>query len=576
MYKTIKYFQKKTFVNLFINTLVSLILYILFVQYSTSGAFGDSHYSPFVIQQVNLNVNNISSWIVNNGTFDRDLRTPNTPGLEWPKGTGKFAVYASGFNIAAYVNGHLRMASALYGGEYAPGYVTVINGVPVAQTNDAFKIYSVKHGDNSFNNPDWLNWGLMVPFGAPFIDVNHNNIYEPFVDTPGVKGAAQTIFVCLTDGFSQYHDTSTGFGGGTPPLFAEVHLTAWADTVLGASDMQFLRWDVVNKNTVKWDSTYFSVVCDADLGYPGDDYIGCDTNRLMAYCYNGEDMDGTGQGRSYGLHPPAVGLRLLNCSQPSNLGMTSFVFFSEHTNVPYCQRAPSIASEAYNYMKGLKSDGTPWVYPPGGGPQFIIKYCYSGDPELGQGWEESNGTIGNCGGSLSGQLDMNSSYKVMVISSGSKNLTIQSGGSYDLTIAQLVRRGTNNLNSVTLLKLLSDYADSLCRLGFIGIKGISSNVPTQFALYQNYPNPFNSSTKIKFDIPMSPLSERGEGGFITLKIYDLLGRGVTTLVNEKLKPGTYEIDFDGTNFTSGVYFYVLSAESGMGGQTETKKMVLLK
>ena len=50
-----------------------------------------------------------------------------------------------------------------------------------------------------YNNPDWANWGLMVPYGAPYIDVNHNNIYEPAIDTPGIRGASQTIFVCLNN-----------------------------------------------------------------------------------------------------------------------------------------------------------------------------------------------------------------------------------------------------------------------------------------------------------------------------------------------------------------------------------------
>jgi hypothetical protein len=91
-------------------------------------------------------------------------------------------------------------------------------------------------------------------------------------------------------------------------------------------------------------------------------------------------------------------------------------------------------------------------------------------------------------------------------------------------------------------------------------------------LYQNYPNPFNPSTKIKFSIPLSPLSERGAGGFMTLKIYDLLGREVATLVNQPLQPRTYEVTWDGTNYPSGVYFYRLTA----GDYSNTKKLVILK
>jgi len=111
----------------------------------------------------------------------------------------------------------------------------------------------------------------------------------------------------------------------------------------------------------------------------------------------------------------------------------------------------------------------------------------------------------------------------------------------------------------------------------IGIKQISDNVPEEYKLFQNYPNPFNPTTKIKFDIPSDV---RRETSNVKLVVYDILGREVATLVNQPLQPGTYEVDFDGTNYPSGVYFYRITAgnPSTSSGQsfTETKKMVLLK
>jgi len=103
-----------------------------------------------------------------------------------------------------------------------------------------------------------------------------------------------------------------------------------------------------------------------------------------------------------------------------------------------------------------------------------------------------------------------------------------------------------------------------------GIKKISSEVPVEFSLSQNYPNPFNPGTKIKFDIG-SDSRFRGNDN-VTLKIFDILGREVVTLVNEQLQPGTYEADFDGSNYTSGVYFYELTA----GEFRDTKKMIIIK
>jgi hypothetical protein len=111
----------------------------------------------------------------------------------------------------------------------------------------------------------------------------------------------------------------------------------------------------------------------------------------------------------------------------------------------------------------------------------------------------------------------------------------------------------------------------------VGINQINTEIPDKFELSQNYPNPFNPVTKIKFSIPNASLSF-GEGLGVGLIIYDALGREVQTLVNENLSPGTYEVDFDGSNLPSGVYFYKLEVnEHGSGqGFTETKKMVMIK
>ena len=94
-------------------------------------------------------------------------------------------------------------------------------------------------------------------------------------------------------------------------------------------------------------------------------------------------------------------------------------------------------------------------------------------------------------------------------------------------------------------------------------------LPNKFLLSQNYPNPFNPQTKIKFDVPANV---KGQTSNVKLVVYDLLGREVTMLVNEELKPGTYEADWDGSNFSSGVYFYKILS----GDFVETKKMLMVK
>jgi hypothetical protein len=96
------------------------------------------------------------------------------------------------------------------------------------------------------------------------------------------------------------------------------------------------------------------------------------------------------------------------------------------------------------------------------------------------------------------------------------------------------------------------------------IKPVSELISEYYTLHQNYPNPFNPSTRIKFSLP--------ESGFTTLKVYNMLGKEVATLVNESLKPGTYEVDWNASQYSSGVYFYKLEA----GDFRETKRMMLTK
>ena len=104
----------------------------------------------------------------------------------------------------------------------------------------------------------------------------------------------------------------------------------------------------------------------------------------------------------------------------------------------------------------------------------------------------------------------------------------------------------------------------------VGIETVSSEIPDNYSLSQNYPNPFNPNTVIKFSIPVSV----GDAYMrpVQLKIYDILGKEVATLVNQQMQPGSYSVDWDGTNYPSGVYFYRLEA----GDYTLTRKMILIK
>ena len=113
---------------------------------------------------------------------------------------------------------------------------------------------------------------------------------------------------------------------------------------------------------------------------------------------------------------------------------------------------------------------------------------------------------------------------------------------------------------------VEDYLASKYNISMVtGIEGSKEGViPKQFTLSQNYPNPFNPSTILNYSIPISE--------FVTLKLYDLLGREIETLVSEQKSPGSYKVNFNGGKLASGVYFYTLNA----GKFWDTKKLILIK
>ena len=129
-----------------------------------------------------------------------------------------------------------------------------------------------------------------------------------------------------------------------------------------------------------------------------------------------------------------------------------------------------------------------------------------------------------------------------------------------------------NTNLLYSLPILNNYIFA-CAMGFLWRRSYSdiiSEIGTtttgikDYHLAQNYPNPWNPTTSIKYSIPKS--------GLVTLKVYNILGKEVTKLVNDNQSPGTYTVDFQGAELPSGIYFYRLQA----GNYSETKQMILIK
>lgn len=155
---------------------------------------------------------------------------------------------------------------------------------------------------------------------------------------------------------------------------------------------------------------------------------------------------------------------------------------------------------------------------------------------------------------VAGELVDESGNIVAVINSTSSNpftLTAPSAGIYKVNAGY--KSPNRRWDSTTVAIVLADIGNNLIE-----------STPQTFELNNNYPNPFNPSTKISYSIPKQSR--------VTLKVYDLIGNEVSTLVSEEMAAGNYEFEFDASKLGSGVYLYKLQA----GNFIETKKMILLK
>ncbi len=550
-------------------------------------------------QSIFMQGNNINAVFRTDGYFNYDKVT--YPGYQagfiWPVTSLQrtTAIFSTGFFIGAKVGAQreLRLAASLYNSHYSPGNIPVIGEVPPLSVcsdpswrgylvqlkeqglfNGGIRIKTAGGAQYTINYDSWASWP--VEKGAPYVEVNGIPGYQPAWDgdRPGIGNGMTArpdeilymVYMDYTNCKDSMHRAEFSLPGGSLPLGVEIQQIVFSLKCSMLNDMYFVKYKIINKSSLIWDSTYISIVSDSDLGDASDDASGCDTVRNMGFIYNGDNSD-----ISYGSNPPAVGIRLLQ----SPLRFTGSQF--DTAKLPYdtltgyklvgmtthnsfkgdvCYGDPDKDTTAYYYLIGLNECGFPMINPVSGQP---TKFRFSGNACHRTGWYDSlPGDKKNFIGS--GPFVMNSGDTQIVMSS-----------------FMITRNGGNNLQNVCALQSLSDSALKYYYTDFrtcvpIGIEPISAEIPQKYELLQNYPNPFNPMTKITFSIPLSRGVSATGGRGVLLKIYDVLGKEIAVLVNENLKPGIYEIDWNAVNIPSGVYFYTLITNEF----TQTKKMVVLK
>jgi len=373
-----------------------------------------------------MNVNNLDMFVTNHGSFGWDLAT-SQPGLRFPNGTLKTALFAAGIWVGAKVQGEIRTAVAEYSQEFAPG--PMYNGT-FQVDNQSFRNYRLDAGNTT--SSDYLNWPSAPPpagQGAPLDSLGN----------PLVLGDA-TMWSVYNDAQASRH--TNGSAGRTEPLGLEIQQTTFAYKRQGAlGDIIFLKFRLINKGANQLDSAYVSIWADPDLGDAGDDLVGCDTTLSLGYVYNETSNDAV-----YGGAPPALGFDFfkgptvqVSPGVMDTLGMTSF---NKYIN----GEDPTDATQGYNLMRGLQRDGSP-LHVNDDPLQPITTFQFPGDPVTSSGW-----------------LDASGDDRRMQLSSGP--FFMAPGDTQEVVCAVIVAQGSNNLDSVSKLRSEDAAAQEVFDLNF--------------------------------------------------------------------------------------------------------------
>ncbi|MGB1004856.1 MAG: hypothetical protein ACPGVC_11525, partial [Salibacteraceae bacterium] len=275
-----------------------------------------------------LDINNIAVTVHSDELF----AGPNhdIPAFEAPKGSSTYSIFRADLWMGGKV-GHRIFSNNRYWRKHQQpnmhtgntGPVTIYTHNSVLENTKWDQVWKVNKQDINRHIQDWKNIGYIPPFSirnwpahgdttvgepfyvAPFIDQNDDGIYNPLDgDYPKIKGDQAIYFV--------YNDGSAIWSPN--PMNSEVHVLVYAFTCKDSAlqNTIFVDYRIINKSQNTYDSTYFGMWVDGDLGYSLDDRIQCDVDRGLYYQFNGDDFDDDNWGRKgYGNHPAAQGIMTL-------------------------------------------------------------------------------------------------------------------------------------------------------------------------------------------------------------------------------------------------------------------------
>ncbi|MBI2269641.1 MAG: T9SS C-terminal target domain-containing protein [Bacteroidetes bacterium] len=391
--------------------------------------------------QTELDINNVRTTILTGGDMWWNLLSAK---YEIPKGGGAHSLFSGSLWIGGIDAGaQLKVAAMTYrqnGNDFWPGPLDTttvdISAADCAAFDKHFTITRKEVEDFVNGGPitqNIINWpgngNTSIGQGkylAPFYDKDGNGIYDPAAGDYPKYSMDSRKFACddrqvfgdktLWWVFNDKGNIHTESDGNSIGL--EVRAQAFAFTSTDEiNNMTFYDYEVINRSSIQLNKTYFGVWVDADLGYAFDDYVGCDVQNGIGYCYNGNPVDGSGALGTYGANPPAVGVdffrgpkaaepgdgidSLVSYVEPNGrISMAKFVYYNNDFTV---QGNPTKQTDYYNYLSGKWIDGTPFTY--GGnakGGSTVCAFMFPGDTDpSGKGtqnvpqsaWTET--TVGN-------------------------------------------------------------------------------------------------------------------------------------------------------------------------------------
>src|SRR5499427_2486887 len=379
-----------------------------------------------------IDINNISMVVKNTGSFAYDTQN-GAAGLEFPKGTGKTAVFAAGLWMGALVGGKVRVSVSEYSDDFKPGAVigTGAGATPDDPAKPEYKVYKLNRVyqtatgaiDEAARDAALADYTTgAMPHGAPVVTVQPDGTLNILGDQ------------MLWSVFNDLGKTGAHNGASSAlPLGIEVQLTTFAFSRQGPlGNTVFSRYHIVNKGPNTLNKAFVSQWSDPDLGGFSDDLVGCDTSLSVGFVYNATNND-----EQYGGQPPCVGYDFLQgpIANGDTLGLASF---NKYEN----GGGPQDSTQTYNYMQGLNGDGTPLTF--NGQP---TPFNVSGDPVSNTGF-----------------LDSAPSDRRLMLSSGPFDMA--PGESQDVVAGIVIAQGTNRIASVALMKCYDQSVQAAYDAGF--------------------------------------------------------------------------------------------------------------